>query len=252
MEAFNRRDRDAWLALNDPEVEFHADPEWPESGVIAGREEVWDFAVGLTDAWEQDAFELIEVIDAGDDMLVARYRRPVQGKASGIADVLDYWCVHTFRRAKLLSHEWFASRAEALEAAGLSQENVEIVRGLIDAANRGDWEATIEHAAPGFVWDNSRAIGTDNRVVLTSAEQARDFFKELNEIWESFRVEIDDVIPIGGSQVVVPHTTHIRGRDGIEAQARTTWLFTIRNGQIERVCLYQDKAEALEAAGLSE
>ena len=133
----------------------------------------------------------------------------------------------------------------------MSEENVEVVRAMIDAANRGDWEATIKDAAPGFVWDNSRAIGTDNRVVLTSAEQARDFFKELNEIWESMRIEINETIPTG-DHVVVPHTTHIRGRDGIEAQARTTWLFRICDGKIERVCLYQTRAEALEAAGLSE
>ena len=133
----------------------------------------------------------------------------------------------------------------------MSEENVEIVRAMIDAANQGDWDAAIKDAAPGFVWDNSRAIGTDNRVVLGSAAQARDFFRELNQIWESFRVEVDETIPIG-DHVVVPHTTHIRGRDGIEAQARTTWLFTIRNGKIERVCLYQGKAEALEAAGLRE
>ncbi|MSO41422.1 MAG: nuclear transport factor 2 family protein [Solirubrobacterales bacterium] len=128
---------------------------------------------------------------------------------------------------------------------------MDIVPALIDAANRGDWDATIKDAAPGFIWDNSRAIGTDNRVVLTSAEQERDFFRELNEIRESFRVEIEEMIPIG-DHVVVPHTTHIRGRDGIEAQARTTWLFTVRTGKIKRVCLYQDKDQAFEAAGLRE
>jgi hypothetical protein len=55
-----------------------------------------------------------------------------------------------------------------------------------------------------------------------------------------------------GDHVVVPHTAHVRGRDGIEPRARTTGLFTIRNSQIERVCLYQEKQEALGAAGLPE
>ena len=121
MAAFNRRDRGAWLALNDPELEFRADPEWPASGTVRGREAVWDFIVNLTDAWEQGAFEMVEVIHPGDDKLAARFRRPVQGKASGIADVLDYWCISTFRRGKVLSWEWFASRAKALEAAGLEE-----------------------------------------------------------------------------------------------------------------------------------
>ena len=55
-----------------------------------------------------------------------------------------------------------------------------------------------------------------------------------------------------GDHLVVAHTTHVRGRDGVEAQARTFWLITIRDGKMERGCLYQDKQEALEAVGLSE
>ncbi len=34
MEAWNRRDRDGWLLLHDPEFEFRADPEWPESETV--------------------------------------------------------------------------------------------------------------------------------------------------------------------------------------------------------------------------
>lgn len=121
MDAFNRRDRDTWLALHAPETEFRADPEWPESETVAGSEAVWDFIVGLTDAWEQDAFEMVEVIDTGDDKLAARYKRPVRGKASGITDVLDYWCVHTLSRGKIICNEWFASRDAALEAVTLQK-----------------------------------------------------------------------------------------------------------------------------------
>jgi hypothetical protein len=49
-----------------------------------------------------------------------------------------------------------------------------------------------------------------------------------------------------------PWTYHAVGRDGIEVQARTTWLFTLRDSRVERVCLFQEKEEALEAAGPSE
>ena len=121
MEAFNRRDRDAWLALNDPDVEFRAAPEWPEAETVSGREAVWDFIVGLTDAWEQDDFEMVEFIHAGDDKLVARYRRPVRGKASGVTDMLDYWTVGTFLLGRIVRQEWYANRADALEAAGLTE-----------------------------------------------------------------------------------------------------------------------------------
>jgi hypothetical protein len=51
---------------------------------------------------------------------------------------------------------------------------------------------------------------------------------------------------------VVPNTAHIRGRDGIEVVARSTYVFTVENGQITRQRMFQGRAEALEAAGLRE
>jgi hypothetical protein len=50
----------------------------------------------------------------------------------------------------------------------------------------------------------------------------------------------------------MPFTNMSRGRDGIEVQARGVWVWTIRDRSIVRVCLYQERKEALEAAGLSE
>ena len=55
-----------------------------------------------------------------------------------------------------------------------------------------------------------------------------------------------------GDLVVVPWAMHGRGRDGIELVARFTFVFTIRNGAIERVTMYQERQDALEALGLSE
>ena len=55
-----------------------------------------------------------------------------------------------------------------------------------------------------------------------------------------------------GSEVVVSNTAHVRGREGIEVVARSTFVFTVENGQITRLRMFQERAEALEAAGLSE
>ena len=132
----------------------------------------------------------------------------------------------------------------------MSQENAEIVKAVIEAANRGDLDAAFEDAAPSFEWDNSRSMNADTRGILTVSE-ARQVFKEALGLWESAWIEINELIPMG-DQVVVPHTIHVCGRDGIETQARSTWVFTIRIGKMERVCLYQNRDEALEAVGLSE
>jgi hypothetical protein len=102
-------------------VEFRADPGWPESETVRGREAVWAFVADIVEAWEPADFEMGEVIDAGSDRLLIRLTRPVQGKTSGIADVLDYWCVLTFRGRKVLGTYWFATRGQALEAVGVSE-----------------------------------------------------------------------------------------------------------------------------------
>ena len=53
-----------------------------------------------------------------------------------------------------------------------------------------------------------------------------------------------------GSDVVVSNTAHLRGRDGIKVVARSTYVYTVENGQIARLRMFQERAEALEAAGL--
>ena len=118
-DAMSRRDRETWLPLFAPEAEFRADPDWPESETVRGREAVWDITVSIADAWERVPVEMVEVIDAGDDRLVARFRQPVRGRASGVETEFDYWWVGTFREGRILGNYWFSDRARALEAAGL-------------------------------------------------------------------------------------------------------------------------------------
>ncbi len=72
----------------------------------------------MNDAWEQSDGEIVDVIDPGNDKFAVRLKRPVVGKVSGIADVLDQWCVFTIRRGKVFRYEWSVSRAKALEALG--------------------------------------------------------------------------------------------------------------------------------------
>ena len=131
----------------------------------------------------------------------------------------------------------------------MSQENVEIVRAAYDAYNRGDLDAALEHAAPDVELDWSRGVGPNSGVY--KLDQMRSFFGDFTDTFESVRVEPDEFIE-AGDHVVVPQTGYIRGRDGIEATARVSLVWTCRDGAIVRICLYQEKREALEAAGLQE
>ena len=131
----------------------------------------------------------------------------------------------------------------------MSQENVEIVRAAIEAYNRGDVDAAFKDVGPEFEFDQTRAVGLDRGVF--NLEQFRNLLTTFADSWESVTLGADELID-AGDDVVMPFTNVARGRDGIEVQARGVWVWTIRGGSIVRACLYQERQEALEAAGLSE
>jgi ketosteroid isomerase-like protein len=131
----------------------------------------------------------------------------------------------------------------------MSGENVEIVRAGIERFNdTGHWD--LNDSGPDFELDLSRSLGPQRGVFHGLAQADRSLENFLSD-WESIRIEPHEFIE-AGDDVVVPWTAHLVGRDGIEVQARTAWIWTLRAGMIVRVCLYQDKQEALNAAGLSE
>ena len=131
----------------------------------------------------------------------------------------------------------------------MSEENVEIIRAAIDAFNRGDVDAAFKAVIPDFEYDQTRAVGIDRGVF--NLEQFRSLLTTFTDSWESFTIDADELID-AGEGVVMPFTNVARGRDGIEVQARGIWVWTIRDGSIVRACLFQDRQEALEAAGVSE
>ena len=131
----------------------------------------------------------------------------------------------------------------------MSQRNVEIVEAAIDGLNRRDLKTALKDAAPGFEFDFSRAVGPTQG--LYGLDRMQDFWDEFVELWDSVRIEPDEFIE-AGRHVVTPLTNHFSGRDGIRLQARPAFVWTVRDGSLARVSMYQDRRDALEAVGLSE
>jgi ketosteroid isomerase-like protein len=134
----------------------------------------------------------------------------------------------------------------------MSAENVEIVKAVGGAINRGDWDAVFQDVAPDAEFDWSRSLGP-YRGVYGPAQIRRRLVDEFSGTFESIRIEEMDFLD-AGEHVLAPFVFSLKGRDGIEITARGSWVWTIRDGMVVRVCLYQDDQhqEALEAAGLEE
>jgi SnoaL-like domain len=103
------------------------------------------------------------------------------------------------------------------------------------------------HLDPEIDWSRSRS---PLRGVYRGPGGLETFW---DEFWSTFKdVQLEaHGFRQAGSEVVVPNTAHFRGREGIEVIARSAFVFTVENGQLTRLRMFQERAEALAAAGLS-
>ena len=127
---------------------------------------------------------------------------------------------------------------------------MEIVRAFVEAFNARDMEALIELCDPEVEVDWSRSRGLEARIYHGS-EAVQGFFNTFFETFDRITVSPDEFIECG-EHVVVPNRTHLRGRDRVKVEAQSALVVTVRNGRIVTWRLYQERAEALEAVGLSE
>ncbi len=132
----------------------------------------------------------------------------------------------------------------------MSQENVEIVRRALEAWNRRDLTAWLATMRSDAEIDWSRAEGPF-KGIYRGHPAHRDFWDVFWSTFEDVKVESHGFTEIG-PDVVYSNTARFRGRDGIEVAARSTLLNTVENGQITRLRMFRERAEALEAAGLRE
>jgi ketosteroid isomerase-like protein len=132
----------------------------------------------------------------------------------------------------------------------MSQENVELVRRAVDSINRG--RLAMEDLTDDFEMDWSNSIGP-LKGVYRGLEQVNEMFQSFREVWDHLRWEIQEVFDLDGERVLIVNQLRMRGRTSrVEVQATGVQVWTIRNGKLGSVKLYQSKAEALEAVGLSE
>ena len=129
----------------------------------------------------------------------------------------------------------------------MSEENLEKVRRTIAEYNRGDIEGALEEWAPDAVWDWSNGRGFDAGV-YRGRDEIRVFWQERLAAFEEIRIELVDLQEVEDDLVIAENIGYVRGRDGIEAEARSAWLIRFRDGEQAWLTLYQTKQEALEAA----
>jgi len=78
----------------------------------------------------------------------------------------------------------------------------------------------------------------------------REFAARLREVWESGRIEPLEFIPTGDEVVVPVRLAFVSRTDRQVLTANAAHVWTLRDGRVIRYCVFQTKAEALEALRL--
>jgi ketosteroid isomerase-like protein len=136
----------------------------------------------------------------------------------------------------------------------MSEENVEIVRRIVRAFEERDRATATEALDPRIEWDATRSPVEDVRGKYEGLAGVADFWRRWLSAWRTIEVGEPELFD-GGDKILgwFAGQRNVGRHSGIEVENPPFgWLYTFRGDKIVRVTLYMDKAEALEAAGLSE
>ena len=125
LEAGNRGDVETLLEELDPEVEWHSALHallGGEQTVFRGHDGVREMLRDLDEAFSEVQIEITEITDLGG-RLVAIGRTRTRGRASGVATDTPLAFVTEVKNGKTLSIRAYLDPKQALEAAGLSEQD---------------------------------------------------------------------------------------------------------------------------------
>lgn len=129
----------------------------------------------------------------------------------------------------------------------MSEENVEVVRRVYELAEAQGVEGLLELATEDVVWiSDPRFPGGGTH---EGKENVRGWLTKL-WIYDEVSIDVEEIIDLDDRALGI---TRFRGVSADAPRVDWLWchLFAFRDGLISRAQSFLDRAEALEAAGLS-
>jgi ketosteroid isomerase-like protein len=147
----------------------------------------------------------------------------------------------------------------------MSQENVELVRGLLGPFAQGDAvvlfkdeaiHASVRAASEPFFTPDFKCVFVREdvgRTEYSGLDGLRKAWLDWLEPWDSYSPGVEDVIDAGHERVVVLTRDHARPRgSGAEVSFEGAPVWTLRGGKVARIEFYWNRDDGLKAAGLEE
>jgi ketosteroid isomerase-like protein len=127
----------------------------------------------------------------------------------------------------------------------MSSENVDVMRRIVEAAGRQDYQAVLAELDPEVEIDDTdipESTGTDSFL---------EWVARWDQAWEGWRVEDVDVRAAGDDQAIALFRMVVKGKgSGIELTRSDAIVASFRGGKAVKLGYYNDQAPALQAVGL--
>jgi ketosteroid isomerase-like protein len=130
----------------------------------------------------------------------------------------------------------------------MSQENVEVVRAIYDGWLAGD--PGYERFDPEIAMAESRSL--PGAVEAHGIAEVRRYIESFDKYWNDIRFEPQEYIDAGDQVVVVARLVGQGKSSGVAVERTWSYVWTVRDGKALRMDGYAERAQALEAVGLSE
>jgi ketosteroid isomerase-like protein len=112
---------DEWAQLWHPDARLTIAAGWPEPGPFIGLDAVRREFERVIDSFSALRFEDVEIVAAAGDWVVATYRVPARGTASGLESDFHFAVAYRVEAGLLIECAVRWQVDEALQAAGLSE-----------------------------------------------------------------------------------------------------------------------------------
>jgi ketosteroid isomerase-like protein len=133
----------------------------------------------------------------------------------------------------------------------VSQENADVVRAVLEAQRRGDWEAFRRLYDPDIEWEDVSGLWGDWGK-RRGFEDVREAFSVWFKAFAHAEFTAERIVEAGHEVLAVIRVSG-RGREsGLAVEQLIPSVWTVHGGRIVRVRGYRDVADAVEAAGLPE
>ena len=140
------------------------------------------------------------------------------------------------------------SRPLVCHGRPVSEQGVEIVRGIYDRWREGNFRAPTEVFDPDVLFILRPGFPDAGRYL--GVERLADYTRGFLEPWHRLTIEAEELIGAGDSVVAAVRQTAAGTGSGVSTEFRYFQLWSLRGGWVIRFENVRERCEALEAVGL--